>query len=63
MTRAREDDGDGVGLGAPRRSFIGFEEPLWPGDSGFTVLFDDAPDPDEVRNPTILGSRSCVWTA
>jgi hypothetical protein len=22
---------------------------LWPGDSGFTVLFDDAPDPDEVQ--------------
>ena len=29
---------------------IGFErELMWPGDSGFTVLFDDAPDPDEVH--------------
>ena len=29
---------------------IGFErEPMWPGDSGFTVLFDDAPDPDEIE--------------
>ena len=30
---------------------IGHERPLWPGDSGFTVLFDDAPDPDEVQGP------------
>jgi hypothetical protein len=29
---------------------IGYErEKLWPGDSGFTVLFADAPDPDEVE--------------
>ena len=27
---------------------IGFEEPMWPGDSGYTVLFDDAPDPEDV---------------
>jgi hypothetical protein len=27
---------------------IGFEKPLGPWDSGFTVLFDDAPDPEEV---------------
>ena len=26
---------------------IGHEEPMWPGDSGFTVLFDDAPDPED----------------
>ena len=30
---------------------IGHEKPMWPGDSGFTVLFDDAPDPDEVQGP------------
>ena len=30
---------------------IGYEKPLWPGDSGFTVLFEDAPDPDEVQGP------------
>ena len=31
---------------------IGFErELMWPGDSGFTVLFDDAPDPDEIEGP------------
>jgi hypothetical protein len=27
---------------------IGWCEPMWPGDSGLTVLFGDAPDPDEV---------------
>jgi hypothetical protein len=27
---------------------IGYErEKAWPGDSGFTVLFDDAPDPED----------------
>ena len=30
---------------------IGWEKPLAPGDSGFTVLFDDVPDPDEVHGP------------
>ena len=28
---------------------IGHEKPMWPGDSGFTVIFSDAPDPDEVH--------------
>ena len=32
----------------PPAHSIGRERPMWPGDSGFTVLFDDAPDPDEV---------------
>jgi hypothetical protein len=27
---------------------IGYENPLGAGDSGFTVLFDDAPQPDEL---------------
>jgi hypothetical protein len=27
---------------------IGYEEPSAPGDSGFTVLFEDAPDPEDV---------------
>jgi hypothetical protein len=27
---------------------IGYGEPLGPQDSGFTVLFDDAPDPEDV---------------
>lgn len=26
---------------------IGYEKPMWPGDSGFSVLFDDAPDPED----------------
>ena len=26
---------------------IGYDEPLAPGDSGFPVLFDDAPDPED----------------
>ena len=34
---------------APPAHSIGREKPMWPGDSGFTVLFDDAPDPDEVH--------------
>lgn len=28
---------------------IGYDEPLAPHDSGFSVLFDDAPDPEEVE--------------
>ena len=28
---------------------IGWEEPMGPGDSGFTVLFDDAPELEEVQ--------------
>ncbi len=27
---------------------IGFEEPMWASDSGFSVLFDDAPDPEDL---------------
>jgi hypothetical protein len=27
---------------------IGFEAPTVPGDTGFTVLLEDAPDPDDV---------------
>jgi hypothetical protein len=30
---------------------IGYDERMGPADSGFTVLFDDAPDPDEVEGP------------
>jgi hypothetical protein len=30
---------------------IGYAEPQWPGDSGFSVLFDDAPDPEDVQGP------------
>lgn len=42
-----------MGLAAPRPAFsIGHaKEKLGPGDSGFTVLFDDAPDPDDVEGP------------
>jgi len=29
---------------------IGYEQPLGPGDSGFTVLFEDAPDPEELSD-------------
>jgi hypothetical protein len=29
---------------------INWVEPSGPADSGFTVLFDDAPDPDEVES-------------
>jgi hypothetical protein len=30
---------------------IGWDKPLGPSDSGFTVLFDDAPDPGDVDDP------------
>ena len=30
---------------------IGYDEPLGPADSGFSVLLNDAPDPDEVEGP------------
>jgi hypothetical protein len=37
---------------------IGWEKPLWPGDSGFTVLFDDAPDPEDVGE---VGHPAITW--
>ena len=37
---------------------IGYEKPLWPGDSGFTVLFDDAPDPEDVAE---TGHPAVSW--
>jgi hypothetical protein len=30
---------------------MGYVEPMWAGDSGYTVIFDDAPDPEEVDRP------------
>lgn len=46
--------------GKPPAFSIGYENPMGPSDSGFTVLFDDAPDPDDVgvRHPAI--SWVCV---
>jgi hypothetical protein len=38
---------------------IGHEEPMAEIDSGFVLLFDDAPDPDDVRNP--LRDRRIDW--
>jgi hypothetical protein len=32
----------------PPASSIGHHEPLGPGDSGFSVLFEDAPDPGDL---------------
>ena len=32
----------------PPVSSIGYEKPMWPGDSGFSVLFVDAPDPEDL---------------
>jgi hypothetical protein len=34
--------------GEPPAFSIGYEKPTVPGDSGFSVLFDDAPDPDDL---------------
>jgi hypothetical protein len=31
---------------------IGWTTPFGPGDSGFTVLFEDAPNPGDVDDPT-----------
>ena len=30
---------------------IGFCDPMWPSDSGLSVIYADAPDPSEVRGP------------
>jgi hypothetical protein len=27
---------------------VGFEQPTWTGDSGYTVIFEDAPSPQDV---------------
>ena len=35
--------------GTPPVYSIGYDEPLGPWDSGFTVLFDDAPEPEDVE--------------
>jgi hypothetical protein len=39
---------------------IGFDEPLSSSDSGFTVLFEDAPDPGDVDDPTTHPGISIV---
>ena len=41
-------------------SSIGYCKPMWPGDSGFSVLFDDAPDPDEVETDDPRVSLVCL---
>ena len=33
----------------PPAHSVGCCEPMWPGDSGLTVLFSDSPDPDKVE--------------
>ena len=49
---------------APPAFSIGWCKPMWRGDSGFTVPFDDAPDPDEVELPAdprvTLDCLSCL---
>ncbi len=35
----------------PPAHSIAYCEPMWSGDSGFSVLFDDAPDPADVDGP------------
>lgn len=50
---AREDGGGGLGLGAAG-VLDRVREAAVAGDSGFSVLFSDAPDPDEVHGPDDL---------
>ena len=42
---------------------IGYDEPSWPNDTGFTVLFDDAPHPEDVpedgQHPLIAAMHTC----
>jgi hypothetical protein len=38
---------------------IGYDEPMGPTDSGFSVLFDDAPDPDDVSD--LVRDRRITW--
>ena len=42
---------------------IGFEKPTWSGDSGFTVLFEDAPDPEDVARGRRASRPSTVMCA
>ncbi len=34
----------------PPAHCIGYCEPMWPGVSGFSILFADAPDPDDLED-------------
>jgi hypothetical protein len=52
--------------GAEKPAFsVGFEQPTWSGDSGFTVLFEDAPDPEDVaevepgEHPDVHAMHAC----
>jgi hypothetical protein len=47
------------GRAAPAYS-VGHAAPMGAWDSGFTVLFDDAPDPDEVEGPHARISIVCL---
>ena len=42
---------------------IGYTAPQFPGDSGFTVLFDDAPEPEDIDGPEDPRSPRFAWTA
>ena len=44
-------------LGSEPPAFsIGYEKPMWSGDSGFTVLLDDAPDVEDINATDHPGS-------
>ena len=41
---------------------IGYEQPTTDGDSGFSVLFDDAPEPEEFDGAELSGDQGVsVW--
>jgi hypothetical protein len=45
-------------LGSERPAFsIGYEKPMGKWDSGFTVIYQDAPDPDELERIDGAGSE------
>jgi hypothetical protein len=48
MTDFKHGTGAWVWGNEPPAFSIAYEKPMWEGDSGFTVLFDDAPDPEDV---------------
>jgi hypothetical protein len=49
MTKLEHSEGWVMVWGSEPPAFsVGFEQPTWTGDSGFTVIFQDTPDPQDV---------------
>jgi hypothetical protein len=60
MTDFKHGTGAWVWGNEPPAFSIAYEKPMWEGDSGFTVLFDDAPDPEDVPERPASGNQDRV---